>query len=96
MPDSCAVNEVAVTPPMLADHPDVFAPLQAQGVRVRFNAKKYPLNSADLAAFISEAQAAADDRATRRLYSSGATAWRGLCGAKHPGLHGSTATVWPD
>lgn len=52
------ITRVAVTPPMLADFPDAFAPLRARGIEVHLNTGAYPMGAAALAAFVGDAQAA--------------------------------------
>lgn len=49
--------EVFVTPPMLADLPDVFQPLRDAGIDVTINAGAYPLSVAELSACIGNAEA---------------------------------------
>lgn len=51
-------ERVAVTPPMLADIPGLFAPLTARRFAVDVNSGPYPLGEAALAAFIADAAAA--------------------------------------
>lgn len=53
-----SITTVAVTPPMLADYPDAFAPLTARGISVTINRGHYPMDAAQLAAFVGDAQAA--------------------------------------
>jgi len=52
------VKRLAVTPPMLADFPEAFAPLVQRGVEIVFNRGVYPMDAAHLAAFVGQAQAA--------------------------------------
>jgi D-3-phosphoglycerate dehydrogenase len=49
---------LVITPPMLADYPQAFAPLAALGVDVRINTGAYPMDSQALAAYIGDADAA--------------------------------------
>lgn len=49
--------KVFVTPPMLADLPDVFQPLRDAGIEVVINVGEYPMNVADLSASIGDADA---------------------------------------
>ena len=49
--------KVFVTPPMLADLPDVFQPLRDAGIEVVVNTGAYPLSGADLSASIGDAEA---------------------------------------
>jgi D-3-phosphoglycerate dehydrogenase len=49
---------LVVTPPMLADYPAAFAPLEALGVEVRINTGTYPMNAKALAGCIANADAA--------------------------------------
>jgi phosphoglycerate dehydrogenase-like enzyme len=52
------IRTVAVTPPMLADFPEAFAPLVRRGVEVVLNRGAYPMDAAQLAAFVGKAEAA--------------------------------------
>ena len=52
------VKQVAVTPPMLTDMREAFAPLEARGLVVHINEGVYPMNAHDLAKFIGDAEIA--------------------------------------
>lgn len=52
------VKRVVVTPPMLADMPEAFAPLEARGLDVCINDEIYPMNAPKLATFIGDAEVA--------------------------------------
>jgi D-3-phosphoglycerate dehydrogenase len=52
------IRQVIVTPPMLADFPEAFAPLEARGVGVSINRGDYPMNAVALARCVGDAHAA--------------------------------------
>ncbi|MBK9126098.1 MAG: phosphoglycerate dehydrogenase [Chloroflexi bacterium] len=52
------ITQVAVTPPMLADYPESFAPLRDRGIVVRVNDGHYPMDVLALAQFVGTAEAA--------------------------------------
>ncbi|GIK27806.1 MAG: 4-phosphoerythronate dehydrogenase [Chloroflexota bacterium] len=52
------ITQVAVTPPMLADYPESFAPLRERGIAVRINDGQYPMDAQSLARFVGTAEAA--------------------------------------
>ncbi|MEM6282334.1 MAG: phosphoglycerate dehydrogenase [Chloroflexota bacterium] len=52
------IQSVYVTPPMLADMPQAFAPLTERGISVIHNNGEYPMPAAQLAAWLMDGQAA--------------------------------------
>jgi D-3-phosphoglycerate dehydrogenase len=52
------VKRLAVTPPMLADFPEAFAPLVERSVEIVFNRGNYPMDASQLAAFVGQEEAA--------------------------------------
>lgn len=52
------ITQVAVSPPMLADYLESFAPLRARNIDVRINDGHYPMDARSLAEFVGAAEAA--------------------------------------